>query len=257
MSSASTLDLSPAPGAAPAWTRIRAHALTEAMLLVRNGEQLLLALVIPVAVLVGGRFLGARVGLRFDDLAPSVVGLALWSSAFTSVAIATGFERGYGVLERLAATPLTRTGLVLGKALGLGLVALGQVIVLATLALALGWRPHFTIGSALLAVLTAALAALAYAIWALVMAGRLRPEITLALANLVYLVGLAVGAVIWPTQAYPPALQGVIAALPTAALGDALRASAHGVAAWRALPVLIIWGALGALIARKVFRWMS
>ncbi|GAB3697280.1 ABC transporter permease [Mariniluteicoccus flavus] len=252
-----SLDLSPAPGAAPAATRVRAHALTEAKLLARNGEQLLLALVIPVAILVGGRFLGPRVGLGFDQLAPSVLGLALWSSAFTSVAIATGFERSYGVLERLAATPLTRTGLVAGKAAGLGLVALAQLAVLAAVALALGWRPVVTVGALVVAVASCLLAAAAYAAWALVMAGRLRAELTLALANLVYLVGLAAGAVVWPVAAYPAVVQPLVAALPTAALGEALRAASHGEAAWWSLLVLLLWGAVGALLARKVFRWMS
>ncbi|GAB3622107.1 ABC transporter permease [Mariniluteicoccus endophyticus] len=253
----SSLDLSPSPGPAPRPQRVRAHALTEATLLARNGEQILLALVIPVAILVGGHFLGARVGLRIDTLAPSVLGLALWSSAFTSVAIATGFERSYGVLERLAATPLTRSGLVVGKALGLGLIALGQVAVLIVVALLLGWRPGFTAGSLLVALVAAVLASAAYASLALAMAGVLKPEITLALANLVYLAGLALGAVIWPTDAYPPVLHGVVAALPTAALGEAFREGAAGTAAWWSLPILAIWAVVGSLVARKVFRWTS
>ena len=64
--------------------------------------------------------------------------------AFTSVAIATGFERRYGVLERLAATPLGRSGLLAGKAGAVLLILAGQLAVLAAVALALGWRPAFT-----------------------------------------------------------------------------------------------------------------
>ena len=78
----------------------------------RNGEQLLLALVIPIGIIVAGRFLGSRVGLTMDVLAPSVLALAIWSTCFTSQAIMTGFERRYGVLERLSATPLGRSGLL-------------------------------------------------------------------------------------------------------------------------------------------------
>src|SRR3954470_19575692 len=137
------LDLRPAPGAAPASRRVRRHALTEFRLLVRNGEQLLLALVIPlallgVAALTRGRFVGLH------EAAPSVLALAVWSSAFTSVAIATGFERRYGVLERLAATPLGRGGLLAGKALSLVITGAGQLLVLALIALTLGWRPAWT-----------------------------------------------------------------------------------------------------------------
>ena len=58
-----------------------------------------------------------------------MLALAIWSSGFTSVAIATGFERRYGVLERLAATPLGRGGLLLGKACAIVTVILGQLVV--------------------------------------------------------------------------------------------------------------------------------
>ena len=50
-----SLDLSPAPGAAPLARQVRAQASMEVRLLLRNGEQLLLAVVIPVLVLIGGR----------------------------------------------------------------------------------------------------------------------------------------------------------------------------------------------------------
>ena len=146
----STIDFSPAPGAAPASTRIVRHAITEATLLVRNGEQLLLALVIPLGILLGGRFFGGRFG-DLDSLAPSVLGLALWSSAFTSVAITTGFERRYGVLERLAATPLGKPGLLAGKALAVTIIVLAQLVILVVAALIMGWRPAFTAVSFLVA----------------------------------------------------------------------------------------------------------
>ena len=61
-----TLDLRPAPQAAPAAARVRNHALTEVRLVMRNGEQLLLALGIPIGIIVAGRFLGGRVGLTMD-----------------------------------------------------------------------------------------------------------------------------------------------------------------------------------------------
>lgn len=251
------LDFSPAPGAAPATRRIGNHARTEALLLIRNGEQLLLALVIPIAVLIGARLFGGSLGLDLAVTAPSVLGLAVWSSGFTSLAISTGFERRYGVLERLAATPLTRTGLLAGKALALLWVTAGQLAVLAIVALVLGWRPVVDPLAAVVAVLAIALGLVAYAAWALVLAGTLRAEITLGLANLIYLILLAAGAVLVPVAHYPAPLAAVLPVLPTAALGEALRAAGTGSAAWWALPVLLVWAALGLLVARKVFRWMS
>jgi ABC-2 type transport system permease protein len=251
---ATTIDLTPAPGAAPAARRVVRHALTEAGLLVRNGEQLLLALVIPVGVLVAGPLLGDPLG-GLDVLVPSVLALAVWSSAFTSVAIATGFERRYGVLERLAATPLGRSGLLAGKAGAVVLVLAGQLLVLATVGLALGWRPAFSAASALAAIAMLVLGAAAFVSLALLLAGRLRAEITLAVANLVYVVLLVGGALVVPLDRYPGALQPVLALLPTAALGEGLRAAAASQVLPTALAVLLVWLLAAAASTRRWFRW--
>ncbi len=256
MSGGTALDLRPAPGAAAPARRVLRHARIEATLLVRNGEQLLLALVIPVAILVIGRLLEARVG-SFQTLAPSVLALAIWSSGFTSVAISTGFERRYGVLERLAATPLGRGGLLLGKTVAIVTVILGQLIILGVAALALGWRPRPTAGSLVEAVLAALLAVGCFVSLALLLAGRLRAEATLALANVLYVVLLAGGGLVIAVHRYPAGLRSIIEALPTGALGEALRAGSVGVTLWWPPVVLLIWFALAALATRKVFRWLS
>ncbi len=250
------LDLSPAPGAAPGGRRVWRHALTEFRLLVRNGEQLLLALVIPLAILV----LAAATHGRFVPLgvaAPSVLGLAVWSSAFTSVAIATGFERRYGVLERLAATPLGRGGLLAGKALAVGLVLLGQLVVLVVAGLLLGWRPTYTPASLIASVALVVLAAATFVALALLLAGRLRAEATLAVANLVYVVLLVGGGLVIAVSRYPRMLRPVVEALPTAALGEGLRAAATGAVPGWPFGVLLVWLALGVLLARRAFRWTA
>ncbi len=244
---AEVLDLSPAPDAAPRGRRVLAHARTEAMLL---------ALVIPLGLLVLGRIIGSQLG-DLAALAPSVLALAVWSSAFTSVAISTGFERRYGVLERLACTPLGRPGLLTGKALATGTVVLGQLVVIAGVAVALGWRPAFGPLTGALAVLTVVLAGFAFSGLALALAGRLRAEATLALANVIYVLLLAGGALVLPLGSYPAAWQPVVAVLPTAALGEGLRAYAVGsVLLWPVLS-LLIWCGLGLLAAWKGFRWTS
>jgi ABC-2 type transport system permease protein len=251
-----TLDLSPAPGAASAGRRVTRHAVTEVRLLVRNGEQLLLALVIPLAILGAGRVLGGRFG-SLATLAPSVLGLAVWSSAFTSVAIATGFERRYGVLERLAASPLGKSGLLAGKALAVVLVLLGQLAVLAVAALALGWRPAFTAASLAGALLLTVLSAAAFVCLALLLAGRLRAEATLGLANLVYVVLLVGGGLVVPLSRYPAGVRRLLELLPTAALGEGLRAAAAGQLLGWPLLVSVVWLALGGAVAWKGFRWTA
>ena len=250
------VDLTPAAGAAPPARRILAHARTEAGLLIRNGEQLLLALVIPIGILVVGRFAGPW----FPELAlltPSVLALAVWSTAFTSLAITTGFERRYGVLERLACTPLGRGGLLAGKALAITAIAAGQLLILSVVGLLLGWRPTWTALSLLVAFVAVVLAGTAFAGLALALAGRLRAEITLALANLIYVVLLVGGGLVIPLDRYPTVLQPVIAVLPTAALGEALRAAATGTILGWPPAVLVIWCVGATLLARKVFRWTS
>ena len=251
----SGLDLRPAPAAAPPLRRVLAHARTEASLLLRNGEQLLLALIIPAGILIIGRVAGWFGGL--EVLAPSVLALAVWSSSFTSLAIATGFERRYGLLERLACTPLGRSGLLAGKALATTAIVLGQLLILTGLALALGWRPAWTPLSLLTTALATVLAGGVFAGLALTLAGRLRAELTLALANLIYVVFLAAGALVVPLDRYPAVLQPVIMLLPTAALGEAVRAGAQGLALGWPLLVLVVWGVIAALAAGRGFRWIS
>jgi ABC-2 type transport system permease protein len=250
------LDLSPAPAPAPPAKRIIRHGLIEARLLIRNGEQLLLALVIPLAILVAGRFAARSIG-SIQVLGPSVLALAVWSSAFTSTAISTAFERRYGVLERLATTPLGKHGLLAGKTLAVIMIMLGQLVILAGAALGLGWRPAFTPPSALLAVLLVILATGTFVCLALLLAGRLRAESVLGLANLIYVILLIGGALIIPLARYPAVLRPVIEALPTAALGEGLRAAANGqILGWPVL-VLLAWLVAAGLAAWKGFRWTS
>lgn len=255
-----SLDFSPAPSAAPASARILRHARLESTLLLRNGEQLLLALVIPAAVMLAGRFFPARVGVAFDLLVPSVLALALFSTGFTSVAIATGFDRRYGVLERMAATPLGRTGLILGKAIASAVVSLLQVVALMVLAVVLGWRPLIDPLGLALAVPTVLLAQTAFVALALAMASLLRAEITLALANLVYLALAAGGALVVPAARYGPA-ESVVRLLPTAALGEGLRQGLADVTAsgGTLLPLVVAagWAVVAVLVTRKVMRWTS
>ena len=251
-----TMDFSPSAVAAPFGRRVWAHATTEASLILRNGEQALLAVVIPVAILVGGRLFGDRLGLTLQDTAPSVLALAMWSSCLTTLAIATGFERRYNVLERMAATPLGKPGILVGKGLGISLITAGQVTVLAAIAVALGWRPSFTPLSLLVAAIVTVLAMGAFAGLALAIAGSLRPEATLAVANLLYLVGMPLG-ILLPVSRLPGWAQPVVAALPTGALGETLRAAAQGQALGWPVLVAALWCAATLALAWKVFKWTS
>jgi ABC-2 type transport system permease protein len=249
----------PSPGAAPLPRMVLAQTAMETRLLLRNGEQLLLALVIPLIVLLAGVYGAEHLNLTTADpvqlFTPGVVALAVMSTSFTSLAIATGFERRYGVLKRLGSTPLPRTGLLLGKVLALFAVQLLQLVVIGAAAFALGWAPALSpaaVGGALLCVLagTAAFASLG-----LLIAGILRAEATLAAANLVYVVLLIGGAVVAPPSAYGGA-GWVLEHLPSGALGSGLRqALIAGHPPWLHIGVLVFWAALGAMLTARTFKW--
>jgi len=250
----------PQPGAAPLRRQVLAQASMESRLMVRNGEQLLLAIVIPVLVLVGGVAGAHRVGIHFheravDALTPGVLALAVMSTAFTSLAIATGFERRYGVIKRLGASPLPRSGLLMGKVGGLLLVEVAQVVIISAVAFSLHWRPVVSVASVTGSVLALLLGTFAFAALGLFLAGALRAEATLAAANLVYLLLLAGGAVVLPADVYGGAGH-TLTWLPSGALGDAMRAALiHGTVGWADLAVLVAWGAVGTVLTARTFSW--
>jgi len=239
---------------------VLAQARMESRLMLRNGEQLLLAVVIPVLVLVGMVRGADRLGLAYDHpvvdvVTPGVLALAVMSTSFTSLAIATAFERRYGVLKRLGASPLPRSGLLAGKVLALLLIEVLQLLVLSVVGLLLGWDPEVSAASVVGVVLAVLLGTSAFASLGLLMAGALRAEATLAAANLVYLLLLAAGAVILPASAYG-AYGQVAQWLPSGALGEAMRdALLDGTVAWRDLAVLLGWSVIGTVATARTFSW--
>lgn len=250
----------PRPGAAPLGRQVLAQTTMETRLLVRNGEQLLLAIVIPLLVLVGGALAAERVGLDFPDgvvdtLTPGVLALAVMSTAFTSLAISTGFERRYGVLKRLGASPLPRSGLLAGKVGSLLLVEAMQVLVLVVAAFLLGWSPDLTAAGVLSAAAVILLGTAAFASLGLLLAGALRAEATLAAANLVYLLLMAGGGVVIPSSSYG-GFGRVLEMLPSGALGNGLRdALMDGSVPVVPLLVLAAWTAVGTALTSRTFKW--
>ena len=263
------LQLSPGGGAAPAARRVLAQARFEVSVLLRNGEQLLVSLVLPALALLalartplgglvapasaaGGRL--AELPL-IDVVTPGVLGLAVLSTAFTGQAIGLGFDRRYGVLRLMATTPLGRSGLLAGKLLAVLVVEVLQVVVLGGLALALGWSP-LAAGPAALPLLGVALllGTAAFAALALLLAGTLRAEAVLAVANLAWV--LLAGAGLLVPREVTGALAPVVAVLPSAALGDAVRAAAlDGSLAVVPCLVLLAWAAGATALVVRTFRW--
>lgn len=248
----------PRPGAAPIGRMLLAQTAFETKMLLRNGEQLLLTVVIPTVLLV--LFSAVDVvdvegpGKRVDFLAPGLLALAVMSTAFTGQAIATGFERRYGVLKRLGASPLPRWALLTAKTGCVLVTELLQVALLSVIALGLGWSPQ---GSPLAVAALLVLGTAAFSGLGLLMAGTLRAEATLAAANLVFVLLLLAGGVVVPLAKFPSAVQPVLELLPISALSDGLRSVLQTGAGmpWADLGILGVWAALGLGLAARYFRW--
>ncbi len=237
---------------------ILAQIRAELVLTLRRGESLLVTLVIPLGVLVFFSKLDAAIPERYDEpvdfLVPGVIALAVMSSAMVSLAIATGFERRYGVLKRLGATPLSRRGLVIAKTVTVLVIEVAQVALVVAVGAALGWSAGTGLVPALGLVL---LGSIAFAGIAMLMAGTLRAEATLAVANALFLVLLFLGGMAYPIDKLPAVLESLADVLPAAALSECLRGvlvDGYGFSLG-SLAVLVVWAVGAPALAIRRFRW--
>jgi ABC-2 type transport system permease protein len=239
---------------------LAAQARTEVTLTLRRGESVLLTLGIPVLLLT---FLSLADVLpkprgvhdAVDFLFPGILALAVLSAALVGPAIATGFEREYGVLKRLGVTPLGRPAVIVAKTIAVLVVEAIQVVVLTGIALGLGWRPDgAVVGTALAGIV---LATIAFAGAGLLLGGTLPGLTTLAAANALYVVLLLIGGMVFPLDRLPGPIEAAARLLPSAALAEvlqhALRAGADvGAEAWI---VLVVWAVVMPPLAARFFRW--
>ncbi len=242
--------------AVPLLTRILRQGNYETVNMLRNGEQLLVSIVIPVLVLIGVHSMGlldTPEHSTLDILTPGVLAIAVMSSAFTSQGIGTAFDRRYGVLRFLSTTPIGNAGLILGKAMAVLMILVVQLAVLLGVAVVLGYRPELT--GILPAAVFLFVGALAFTSLGLLVAGTLRPEATLAITNLLWILLGAAGGSVFPLKDggfFTPILQW----LPSAALGDGMRAALLE-GQWALLPLLIIslWAGAATALTVKFFSW--
>lgn len=237
--------------------RVLAQARFDAITILRNGEQLLVTIVLPALALIGltlSPFPDLGPGPRVDEVVPGAFALAILSSAFTGQAISIAFDRRYGVLRLLGTTPLGRDGLLLGRIAAVFAVQLLQFVLLTGVGLALGWRPSPAALPAYL--LMWVLGNVTFVSLAVLMGGTLRAEATLALANLLWVLMAGVGGVLFAASRLPAPWDGLVRLLPSAALGDGMRATFvdHTLAVVPAL-LLLAWGAAFAALTTRLFRW--
>ena len=217
------------------------------LLAARRVENLLVTFLVPVVLLVfltSVPLLPEAGGRAVDRLVPGIVAVAVMSTGLVALGIATAYERGYGVLKRLLGSPLPRWALLSAKGLVVALTVAVQVVLIALVGLLLGWEPADGIVGALgRAVPWLLLGSLCFAAMGLLLAGLLRPETVLAVANGLFLGFLLVGGMIVPLERLPRVVAFPASLLPPALLNDLLRTSlgstspgdpvaAAGLAAW-------------------------
>ncbi|OBE97970.1 ABC transporter permease [Mycobacterium sp. 852002-10029_SCH5224772] len=250
---AGTFAPDPRPSAVP--KMLAAQFGLELKLLLRNGEQLLLTMFIPITLLVGLTLLplGSFGQHRAATFTPAIMALAVISTAFTGQAIAVAFDRRYGALKRLGATPLPVWGIIAGKSLAVVTVVFLQAILLGAIGFVLGWRPTLialALGAGVIALGTVVFAALG-----LLLGGTLRAEIVLAVANLMWFVFAGLGALTVETEMIPTTVKWAARLTPSGALTEALSQAMTTSVDWFGVIVLAAWGALAGLSALRWFRF--
>lgn len=235
-----------------------AQTAAEVGMTLRRGESLLLTLGIPVVLLAffaEVHLLPTGPGKPVEFLAPGILALAVMGTALVNLSISTGFERGYGVLKRLGATPLGRPALLGAKVASMLVVEVLQAVVLVPVAVGLGWRPTAAgVGAAVGVVL---LATAGFGGLGLLLAGTLKAEVNLAAANGLWLVLLLVSGMLAPLSKLPGWLADVARALPAAPLAEGLHRAlsvGNGVPGW-AWAVLAVWAVAAPGLAAVTFRW--
>jgi ABC-2 type transport system permease protein len=238
---------------------LSAQLRAELTMTLRRGETLLLTLGIPLLLLVFFskiKVVGSETGRPVDVVTPGILALAVMSTSMVSLGIATGFERGYGVLKRLGTTPLGRGRLLAAKVGAVMAIEVLQALVIVLVGLALGWEPCGGLVGALGAALACLMGSIAFGGIGLAMAGRLRAEVNLAAANGLYLVLLLLGGMVVPLSALPVGLRTLAELLPAAALSSALRDSISHAASYSGCwLVLTAWMLVAPVVAVLTFRF--
>lgn len=232
----------------------------ELRLTARRGENVLVIIVIPVVVLLFFTLVAVLPDLGRSPvgaLLPGTLALAVIATSLVNLGIATAYERSYGVLKRLGGSPLTRGGLLGAKIASVLVVEGLQVVLLVGIAAGvLGWRPGDP-ASVPLFVAVLLLGTAVFAGLGLLLAGALRADATLALANALFVGFLLFGGIVVPVSSLPGSIADVARVLPAAALADAFRIALGWSTQDPLGPVVVLfaWGAVAILLAIRTFRW--
>ena len=228
----------------------------EFKLSLKNGEQFLLLVIIPVAVFLTLTQTAVIGGGKWDiaeALSVSIT-VSVLAAGFTSLAIATAFERRSGTLVTMGVTPISRVELVTGKTLSTVYLAAISALILGVVALVLGWSPTL---SATLIPLILILGIASVTGFAFLLAGTVRAEAVLALANGIFVFAMIFGGIVFQ---YSGILGTVIDLFPPAALSNCMSHALDSTPQDSppllvSIGVLLAWSVAGTLASAKFFKW--
>ncbi|MDR7329385.1 ABC-2 type transporter [Corynebacterium guangdongense] len=242
----------PAPKHASHAAMARAQGLIETKLMIRHGEQQLLNLIVPLAMLIVAAFipvLGEETGVA--EVFPMILAVAATSAGFTGQAIGLAFDRRYGALKRTGASGVPAWTIIVGKILAVLAMVVIQILLLGVTALILGWRADAV--GVVFGLITLLVGVTAFTSMGLLMGGSMSAEAVLGLANLVWLILVAL--VGWVLYSQGLADAGWWNLLPSVALASGLTVAFGGAVPWLQLGVLTVWAALASAAAVKWFRF--
>ncbi|ACU53161.1 ABC-2 type transporter [Acidimicrobium ferrooxidans DSM 10331] len=239
---------------------VRAQAVSELKLVLRQGEAALLTIVIPILGLVlfsKVKVLPVPGGIsRVNFILNGAITFGIMASGMVSQSITVAFDRSYGVLKRLGMTPLGRSGVIAAKLVAVAGLEIVELVLLLVVGAVLGWHPA---GNPIEFVVGWVLATAAFAGVGLVLGGTLRAELVLGLSTLLWLVLLGLGAMVVPLGSLPGPVADIAKVLPAAPAATVLL---HGIAVGGSAPLwawvsLVAWAVVAPVAASRLFRWSA
>jgi ABC-2 type transport system permease protein len=191
-------------------------------------------------------------------LVAGMLGFSVVATAFAGLAISLVIRRESGVLKRVRGTPMP-------SSLYLSAVFTSTAIVIALQVAAEILIGRYVLGAdwprsvASLAI-TLTIGAAAFAVLGLAVTGLIRgSEGSSAVINAVYLPMAFISGTFFSVEAMPRFLEGLAEVLPLTYLLRALRDAFLGVEtlgdSLGSLTVLVVWAAIGGVLAARAFRW--
>ncbi len=95
----------------------------------------------------------------------------------------------------------------------------------------------------------------AFAAVGLLLAGTLRPEAVLVVANVLFLAAILLGGIVVAVDDLPGPLATAAALLPWGAAGEAFRAALDGGDVLGPLAIVAAWGVAATIGSVRTFRW--